>query len=46
MPTRTAMETLDHWTAIALESYWKNQIKEAQEANNTGCTEIEETPEF
>jgi len=46
MPTRTAMETLDYWTKIALESYWKNQIKEAQEANNTGFTEQEETSEF
>ena len=33
------LERLDYYTAINLEAYWRQLVKEAQEANNTGKTE-------
>ena len=47
--TNDAMEVLDFWTKCALTAYWKELVKEAQEANFTGSTdgyssESEETP--
>tara|TARA_B100000282_G_scaffold33130_1_gene21039 strand:- start:369 stop:533 length:165 start_codon:yes stop_codon:yes gene_type:complete len=34
------LELLDYYTAITLEAYWRQLVKEAQEANNTtGKTE-------
>ena len=47
--TNDAMEVLDFWTKCALTAYWKELVKEAQEANFTGSTDgyssdSEETP--
>ena len=47
--TNDAMDVLDFWTKCALTAYWKELVKEAQEANFTGSTdgyssESEETP--
>ena len=47
--TNDAMEVLDFWTKCALTAYWKELVKEAQEANFTSSTdgyssESEETP--
>tara|TARA_B000000557_G_C20426896_1_gene297060 strand:- start:46 stop:165 length:120 start_codon:yes stop_codon:yes gene_type:complete len=33
------LDLLDYYTAINLEAYWRQLVKEAQEANNTGKTE-------
>ena len=43
------MYILDFWTERSLEAYWKELVKEAQEANFTGSTydyssDSEETP--
>ena len=43
------MDILDFWTQRSLDAYWKELVKEAQEANFTGSTdgyssESEETP--
>lgn len=32
------MEALDYWTQIALDAYWKELVKETQQANFTGDT--------
>lgn len=32
------MDVLDFWTVCALAAYWKELVKEAQEANFTGST--------
>jgi len=47
--TNDEMEVLDFWTKCALTAYWKELVKEAQEANFTGSTDgyssdSEETP--
>jgi len=36
---------LDHWTEISLEAYWKELVKETQEANLTSPSpcELQET---
>jgi hypothetical protein len=33
------MYILDFWTERSLEAYWKELVKEAQEANFTGSTD-------
>lgn len=33
------MDILDKWTNVSLEAYWKQVVKECQEANATGKTE-------
>ena len=41
MPTNekpTSMDVLDYWTQIALDAYWKELVKETQQANFTGNT--------
>ena len=49
MPVRTAMETLDFWTEVALETYWKRVVEESISVHAfkeaTGLTEDSETPE-
>jgi len=30
------LQTLDYWTLVSIEAHWKELVKEAQEANNTG----------
>lgn len=32
------MDVLDYWTQIALDAYWKELVKETQQANLTGST--------
>ena len=32
------MDVLDYWTQIALDAYWKELVKETQQANFTGDT--------
>jgi len=48
MPVRTAMETLDFWTEVALETYWKRVVEESISVHAfreaTGLTEDSETP--
>lgn len=44
--TNDAMEVLDFWTKCALTAYWKELVKETQEANFTGTTETEETDDL
>jgi hypothetical protein len=33
------LDLLDYYTTINLEAYWRQLVKESQEANNTGKTE-------
>lgn len=33
-----AMDILDFWTQRSLDAYWKEVVKESQEANFTGWT--------
>ena len=33
------MDLLDHYTKLNIEAHWRQLVKEAQEANNTGKTE-------
>ena len=44
---RTAIETLDIWTEVALEAYWKRLVEESilvhAFADATGLTEDSET---
>jgi len=47
--TSDTMDVLDFWTKCALTAYWKELVKEAQEANFTGSThdytsDSEDTP--
>lgn len=32
------IDILDKWTNVSLEAYWKQVVKECQEANDTGKT--------
>jgi hypothetical protein len=34
-----SLELLDYYTKLNLEAHWRQLVKEAQEANNTGKTE-------
>ena len=49
MPVRTAMETLDLWTEVALDAYWKRVVEESILVHSlteaTGLTEDSETSE-
>jgi hypothetical protein len=49
MPVRTAMETLDLWTEVALDAYWKRVVEESilvhAFTEATGLTEDSETSE-
>jgi hypothetical protein len=49
MPVRTAIETLDIWTDVALEAYWKHAVEESilvhAFTEATGLTEDSETAE-
>jgi len=40
------MEVLDFWTLVCLSAYWKEVVKETQEANFTGTTETDETDDL
>jgi hypothetical protein len=33
------LELLDYYTKLNIEAHWRQLVKEAQEANNTGKTE-------
>jgi hypothetical protein len=38
-----SLELLDYYTKLNLEAHWRQLVKEAQEANNTGKTLTEDT---
>ncbi len=47
--TNDTMDVLNFWTKFSLTAYWKELVKEAQEANFTGSThdyisDFEDTP--
>jgi len=44
--TNDTIDVLDFWTRCCLEAYWKELVKQTQEANFTGTTETEETDDL
>ena len=37
------LQVLDYWTQVSIEAHFKELVKEAQEINNTGETEYNDT---
>lgn len=37
------LQILDYWTEVSIEAHWKELVKEAKEADNTGETIHPET---
>ena len=43
MSYEKAIANLDKWTNVSLEAYWKEIVKEYQQASATGKTDTQET---